>query len=116
MYVRQLAFNWIKKSTAEATRASVRLQIESFVDGDLEHASEVLSILLEMASSDEDIVAPVNIGADVSSFSFPFCPSTGKERLPHASVPRDLADPDLSMAFSFNQDSAHKIDSQRFIL
>ena len=69
LFVRQLAFNWVETSTAEATRASVRTKIDSFVEGGLEHAPEVLSALLEIVSKDEDITAPVNTRPFVGSFN-----------------------------------------------
>jgi hypothetical protein len=60
MYVQQLAFNWTQNSTTEKTRASVKIKIDSFIEGGLQHASEILSALLEIASKDEGITAPDN--------------------------------------------------------
>lgn len=57
-------------STAETTRANVKAKIDSFVEGDLEHASEVLSALLEIATKDENIVPPANTLPQVNSFHF----------------------------------------------
>ena len=57
-------------STTEATRASVDMKIDSFVKGDLEHAVEAVSALLEIANKTGDIVAPSNTSPAVSPFHF----------------------------------------------
>ncbi|KAF9647695.1 hypothetical protein BDM02DRAFT_3116678 [Thelephora ganbajun] len=44
--------------TTETTRASVDKKIESFIEGDLEHAAEMLTALWEIANKDGDITAP----------------------------------------------------------
>ena len=60
LYTDQLAFTWVEDSTTEKTRASVDKMIDSFVEGDLEHATEILSALWEIANKDGDIKAPSN--------------------------------------------------------
>ena len=75
LYIAQLALNWVEKSTSEATRASVKDKLTSFVEGDLERATEILSGLLEIASKDGDITVPQVNSPTVSSlqFSLPCC-------------------------------------------
>ena len=51
---------WLEDSTTEATRTSVEKKVCSFVEGDLDHATEMLSALWEVASKDEDIAAPAS--------------------------------------------------------
>ena len=60
----------MEDSTTEATRASVNKKIDSFVKGDLEHAAEAVSALLEIANKTGDIVAPSNASTAVSSSRF----------------------------------------------
>jgi hypothetical protein len=67
LYIAQLASTWAEKSTTEATRASVKDKIDSFVEGDLERATEILSGLLEIASKDGDIAIPKIKSPTVSS-------------------------------------------------
>ena len=62
----------MEDSTTKTTRSSVKEKIDSFVEGDLERATEVFSELLEIASSDEDITAPANTSPAVSSSQFSF--------------------------------------------
>ena len=66
LYTDQLAFTWMEDSTTEKTRASVDKMIDSFVEGDLEHATEMLSALWEIANKSGDIKAPSNISPAVS--------------------------------------------------
>ena len=68
LYVQQLAFNWMADSTTTLIRTSVREKISCFAEGDLEHATEVLSELLEIASEDGDIEAPASTSPAVSLF------------------------------------------------
>lgn len=53
-----------------AIRASVDEKIDSFAQGDLEHATEILSALWEVANKDGDITAPSNASPAVSLFRF----------------------------------------------
>ena len=76
LYVNQLASVWINDSTTETTRTSFNKKIDSFVRGELEHASETLSALLEIVSRDGDIDAPSGSPSAVSllrSCLLPFC-------------------------------------------
>jgi hypothetical protein len=56
--------------TTEKTRVSVEEKIHSFLEGDLDHAMEMLSTLWEIASKDEDIKTPENDRAGVSLSKF----------------------------------------------
>lgn len=56
--VDQLASAWMEDSTTEATRASVDKMIDSFVDGGLDHATEMLSALWDILTTEGDIKAP----------------------------------------------------------
>ena len=46
--------------TTEATRTSVEKKVCRFVEGDLDHAMEMLSALWEIASNDGDTAAPAS--------------------------------------------------------
>ena len=70
LYIDRLASVWMEGSTTEATRASVDKKIDSFVGGDLEHATEMLSALWEIANTDGDTKAPSNNPPSVSPFLF----------------------------------------------
>lgn len=72
MYINQLASVWMEDSTTEATQASVDKKVDSFIEGDLEHATEVFSALWEIVSKDGDIKTPSNTSPAVSLFRF--CP------------------------------------------
>ncbi|KAF9645626.1 hypothetical protein BDM02DRAFT_3119977 [Thelephora ganbajun] len=58
LYIEQLGFVWMEDSTTETTRASIDKKIDNFVEGDLEHAAEMLSALWEIANKDGDITDP----------------------------------------------------------
>jgi hypothetical protein len=45
----------MEDSTTETIRASVAKKIDSFVEGDLEHAAEAISALWEIADREGDI-------------------------------------------------------------
>jgi len=83
LYINQLAFAWKDASTAETTRASVNKKIDSFVEGDLEHATEMLCALWEIANKDGGIGAPSNTPPAVSPFRFCLLPHVMRGRLPH---------------------------------
>ena len=57
----------MEDSTTESTRISVDHKIDSFVEGDLEHATEMLSALWEIANKEGDVKAP-SITAPTVSF------------------------------------------------
>ena len=67
LYIDQLAVAWMDCGTTETTRAKVEEKIDSFSEGDLEHATEILSRLWEIASKDADVKAPSNTTPAVSS-------------------------------------------------
>ena len=99
---------WMEDSTTEATRASVETKVCSFVEGELDHAMEILSALWEIASKDGDIQTPANdaestVGSFHSSLSsVHFVPLGCANR-----QPRPLG---------LGEKSAHPVDSQRCIL
>jgi hypothetical protein len=68
----QLASVWMEDLTTEATRISINKKIDSFVEGDLEHATEILSALWEIANNDDDIKAPSKKPTVVSQVRFFF--------------------------------------------
>ena len=68
LYTNQLASIWMEDSTTVSTRARIDEKIDSFYEGDLEHATEVLSALWEIVNKDGNIAAPFN--TSVSRFPF----------------------------------------------
>ena len=54
----------------EATRASVDEKVDSFAEGELEHAGEIISALWEIAIKDEDTKPPEGTSPTVSPFRF----------------------------------------------
>jgi len=48
------------EDSTEATQLSVEAKIDSFAEGDLEHATEILSSLWEIINKDEDVTVPPN--------------------------------------------------------
>ena len=66
LYIDQLAHAAMEDSTMATTRASVNKKVHSFVEGDLEHATEVLSALWEIANKGGDIGSPANTLSAVS--------------------------------------------------
>ena len=61
----------MEDSTTETTRAGVEGKIDSYVDGDLEHATEVLSALWEIVNRDGEIKAPLSTPSSVSLLDLP---------------------------------------------
>ena len=57
----------MEDSTTKATRVSVGKMIDTFVEGDLAHATEMLCTLWEIANKDGDIPAPPGASPGVSS-------------------------------------------------
>jgi hypothetical protein len=58
--------------STDATRVRVEKKIDSFVEGDLEHATEMLSALWKIANKDGSITGPSNTSPVVNlSFVFP---------------------------------------------
>jgi len=60
----------MEDSTTEVTRVSVNKKIDDFAEGDLEHATEILSALWEIVSKDGDITVPSNTSPAVSPLLF----------------------------------------------
>ena len=70
LYVKQLAYILVGDRDGE-TRRSVEKKIESFVEGDLEHAAETVLALWEVVKKDGDIKAPSSTVSAVSQL--PVC-------------------------------------------
>jgi len=71
LYIQQLAFVWMEDSTTESTRISVNQMIDSFVEGDLDYATEMLSALWEIANKDGDVKAPSNTAPAITKVTSP---------------------------------------------
>ena len=72
MYAEYLVFSWTQDSTAETTRADIQEKIRSFAEGDVEHATDMLCLIWEIASKDGDIILP----ASASIVSLPSQPAS----------------------------------------
>jgi hypothetical protein len=59
-------------STTDSTRTKVDRKIDSFVEGDIEYATDMLSALWELANKDGDVKAPSNTAPTVSRSGFYF--------------------------------------------
>ena len=81
IYINKLASLWMEDSTTERTRISVEAKIDSFVGGDLEHATEVLSALWEIVNKDGEIKVSSSTPTSVSHFRI----------CPHPSVVRECS-------------------------
>jgi hypothetical protein len=79
LYIDQLASVWMGDATTVKTRVSVDKKIDSFVEGELEHATEMLSALWDIANRDGDITAPSNTSSTVSPFQFCLLPGVVRE-------------------------------------
>ena len=75
LYVEQLAHAWVGDSP-DAIRIKVEEKLDSFAEGDLEHAAEMLSALWKIANKDGEITAPSNFSPDVSPLFVPILPAT----------------------------------------
>jgi hypothetical protein len=84
---------WMEDLTTEATRVSVNKKIDNFVEGDLEHATEMLCALWEIANTDGDIKFPLNTLPAVSLFRFWLLLSVIREHSPHITKPRRFTSP-----------------------
>ena len=73
LYIEQLAHATIEDSRMATTRASVNKKLDSFVEGDLEHVTEVLSALWEITNKGGDIEPPANTSSAVSLASVLLC-------------------------------------------
>ena len=67
LYISQLAYVWMDDPTAEVICASIDKKIDSFVEEGLDHATEMLSALWDIANND-DAKAPANTPSLVSRF------------------------------------------------
>jgi len=72
----------------EATCTSVDEKVESFAEGDLEYATEILSALWEIASKDDSIKAPASTSSAVSQFQFCLLPRVMRKCSLHVTSPR----------------------------
>jgi hypothetical protein len=115
LYVEQLAYIWMEDSTTETTYASVEEKVASFAEGDLEHATEILSALWEVANRDGDIKAPADTPPAVSPFFSPAScgntqftsPARGFHGFHSAHEPCPL---------DRGEDRAYQVNSQRGVL
>jgi len=82
LYTDKLASVWMEDSTTEATRARIEEKIDSFYEGDLEHATEVLSTLWEIVNTDGETTAPPGNSPAVSRFLLWHTPHIIQECLP----------------------------------
>jgi len=78
----------MEDSTTENTWASVSKKVNSFVKGDLEHATEMLSALWEIANKDGDVKAPSGELYVVSLFRLCLLNNVMRECLLHITRPR----------------------------
>ena len=104
----------MEDSTTETTRASVHNKIDSFVKGDLEHATEILSALWEIAYEDRDIKAPANTLSAVSSFQFCLLVHVMRECSLHIPPPDHAGREPRPLGHC--EDRTHQVDSQRCLL
>ena len=70
LYVDQLVSAWTEDATTEATTVSIDKKIDSFGQGDLEHATDILSTLWEIMNTDGDIKATPTALPTVSCAQF----------------------------------------------
>ena len=73
LYVDQLACLWVGDTT-EAICTGVEKKIDSFFDGDLEHATEMISALWKVANGDGNVADPSTPSPAVSSSQVTFFP------------------------------------------
>ena len=81
-------------STAEETRVSVEERMDSFAEGELEHADEIISALWEIASKDGDAQLPEGTSPTVSPFRFyarHLVVLTSRHQLPQVTSPAHWA-------------------------
>jgi len=99
----------MEDSTREATLVRVDEKVDSFYEGDLEHAAEVLSALWGIVNKDGDITTPSSASPAVSRSLFWPSPSVILDahleqpgRAGHESCPLGL-----------REDRTHRLNSQR---
>ena len=105
LYTSQLASVWIGDST-EATRASFDRKIDSFAEGELEHAAEMLSTLWEVVKKPGGITVPSNSPA---TESVPVLPSLPLHRGAH-STPQITMPSHKSRKLGGCEDRPHQVD------
>ena len=93
----------------EATRTRVEEKIDSFVEGDLEHAAETLSAFWEVANKDGDVKAPSNTTTAVSS-----CFLSAAWWYLYSAYPGHAGNE--SGALGVCKDGTHQVDSYRRLL
>ena len=64
LYVRQLVYTWAKDPT-DKTCVQVGKKIDSFAEGSLEHATEMLSAFWKTVSGDGGVETPSNTSSPV---------------------------------------------------
>jgi hypothetical protein len=111
LYIGQLAYVWVTDST-EATRANVEKKIDNFVEGNLEHATEMFSALWKIANKDGNVAAPSNVSPNVSPFSSLFSPALRQGAHSRSSARSGYESRPLGLC----EDRAYKIDPHRGLL
>lgn len=66
MFTEQLALVWMDDSAADSVGAGVDGKIDSFAEGGLEHGTEIILVLLEIATEEDDTRLPANAPSAVS--------------------------------------------------
>ena len=119
LYVTQLASVWLGDST-ETTRASFDGKIDSFAEGELEHAAEMLSTLWEVVKKPGGITVPSNPppAGSVPNFftrSVPASPSLPLHGSAH-STPQGLSRSHGSRKLGSCKDRPDQVDPRRRFL
>ena len=78
----------MEDSTMEAARASLDKKIDAFAEEELEHVTEVVFALLNIANEDGIIESPADASSTVSSTKFLSSPRLDAERLLHTTRTR----------------------------
>lgn len=73
LYIEQLTVLWTGESTKETARAGVEAKIKSFANGELGHATEMLSALWEFANNSDGVAPPSKALPMVSPSLFRSC-------------------------------------------
>jgi len=71
IYIEQLAFVWMEDPTMEVIRASVDKKIDRFIEGELGHATEMLSALWDIANTEGEVEGPSNTESTPTSAQTP---------------------------------------------
>ena len=94
-------------------RTSVDEKIDSFIKGDLRHATEIVSALWEIVNKDGDIYAPSNASPAVSQPVFPVPWQYWRTHFMQSQSDRTGREPH---PLGLCEDGTHKVDPQRRLL